>query len=345
MVAFLRFVSFATLAAAIPLGDALGDAENCSGEFAQVEAPEGAFVVDRSGKAPKSFPTFNSAVAALKNVTDEQTIFVHPGNYTEQIVIPKYNGPIVIQGYTCDSRTYAGNKATLSGGLSRTFPNITKNDQTAVIRISTPNVKMYNLNVENTFGQADKNGQALAISAQNTDLGFYACQFAGYQDTVLANVGRQLYVKSLIIGATDFIFGQKAVAWFESCDLKTIGKGYITANGRDSEQNPSYYVFNKANVTGTSGPASQVLGRPWKTFARVVFQNSELGDVIKPDGWTTWNDTAPTENVSFKEFQNTGPGAEGPRVNFSSTLTEAVKPVDLFGEGWEKSWFVDQSYF
>lgn len=342
MVAFIRLLSLGALAAAMPLDGR--DDKSCSGEFAHTQAPTGALVVDATGKQPNSFATFKQAVAALKNITDEQTIFVHPGTYSEQIVIPLYQGPIVIRGYTCDSRSYADNKATLTGALSRSFPNITTNDQTATLRISTPNVKMYNLNVANTFGQANTNGQALAISAQKTDLGFYACQFTGYQDTILANVGRQLYAKSLIVGATDFIFGQKATAWFESCDIQTIGKGFITANGRDSESNPSFYVFNNAKVNGTSGKGSQVLGRPWRTFARVVFQNSELGDVIKPDGWTVWNATAPTNDVYFKEFNNSGPGSVGPRVNFSSQLTEGVKPVTLFGEGWEKAWFVDSTY-
>ena len=59
----------------------------------------------------------------------------------------------------------------------------------------------------NTFGHSESNGQALAISAHASNQGYYGCQFTGYQDTVLANTGYQLYAKSLIVGATDFIFG------------------------------------------------------------------------------------------------------------------------------------------
>ncbi|KAK2034794.1 pectinesterase [Colletotrichum zoysiae] len=343
MVALLRVVALAALAvlaAAVPAKDA----PKCCGRFARIRPPASSLVVDRSGEHPNSFTRFNDAVLALKNTTEEQTIFIMPGVYTEQVLIPNHIGPLTIQGHTCDARSYQGNKATLANWLSRTMPNITGNDQTATLRIWGDNIKIYNLNIANTFGRAEKNGQALAVSAQNTNLGFYGCKFTGYQDTVYANEGRQIYAKTFINGAVDFIFGQRASAWFESCDIQTIGKGYITANGRDTADNPSFYVFNKANVTGTSGPASVTLGRPWRPFSRVVFQNSALSDVVKPVGWVPWNASSSTENVYYKEYENTGPGSEGLRANFSSKLDEPIKPTAILGDGFEKEWWVDMSY-
>jgi pectin methylesterase-like acyl-CoA thioesterase len=52
----------------------------------------------------------------------------------------------------------------------------------------------------------------------------------GFQDTLLAQQGYQLYSKCLIQGATDFIFGQTASAWFEKIDLRVVAAsvGYIT---------------------------------------------------------------------------------------------------------------------
>ncbi|OLN89994.1 Pectinesterase 5 [Colletotrichum chlorophyti] len=315
-----------------------------SGDFARTRPSSKALVVDATGKQPNSFPTLKDAVTALKNTTAEQTIFIQPGTYSEQVRIPNHLGPITIQGYTCDARSYAGNQATLTGNLSRQVANLTSNDQTATLRLWSDNIKIYNLNIANTFGQADKNGQALAVSAQATNLGFYGCQFTGYQDTIYANEGRQIYAKSYINGAVDFVFGLRAAAWFESCDIETIGKGYITANGRDADNNTSFYVFNNANVTGTSGPGSTFLGRPWRTFARVVFQNSFLSDVVKPIGWSTWDAVSPTDNLFFKEFNNSGPGSEGIRANFSSKLDAPIKPVDILGKGFKKEWWVDASY-
>jgi pectin methylesterase-like acyl-CoA thioesterase len=68
-------------------------------------------------------------------------------------------------------------------------------------------------------------------------------QLLGYQDTLLANTGNQLYAKSLIIGAVDFIFGQQATAWFENVDTRTSATGCITASSRASASNPSWYVI------------------------------------------------------------------------------------------------------
>jgi pectinesterase len=52
----------------------------------------------------------------------------------------------------------------------------------------------------------------------------------GFQDTLLAQQGYQLYSKCLIQGATDFIFGQTASAWFEKIDLRVVAAsvGYVT---------------------------------------------------------------------------------------------------------------------
>lgn len=67
--------------------------------------------------------------------------------------------------------------------------------------------------------------QALALSAQSSG-GYYGCSFYGFQDTLLANEDQQYYRKCLITGATDFIFGQRAQAWFEQCDIRVRNGGY-----------------------------------------------------------------------------------------------------------------------
>ncbi|OWY90100.1 Pectin methylesterase, partial [Phytophthora megakarya] len=148
-----------------------------------------------------------------------------------------------------------------------------------------------------------------------------------------------------INGAIDFIFGSKAQAWFESCDIETVGRGCITANGRTNSSNPSYFVFNNARVFGSSGNGSAYLGRPWRPYARVVWQNSNLSDVINSDGWQKWNGDNNTENVEFKEFNNTGPGAATDRrVPFSSVRKEAVDITDILGDDYESQWYIDASF-
>lgn len=69
-----------------------------------------------------------------------------------------------------------------------------------------------------------------------------------HADTLLAETGNQLYVNSYIEGAIDYIFGQTARAWFENVDLYSIrAGGSITANGRDSESNKSFYGKSSQN--------------------------------------------------------------------------------------------------
>lgn len=136
--------------------------------------------------------------------------------------------------------------------------------------------------------------------------GYYATQFIGYQDTILANTGAQLYAKCLVVGAIDFIFGQKALAWFENNDIRTIAAGSITASGRSDSTNPSWYVINNSNVQNINSSVAtgnNYLGRPWGDYARVIFQNTYLGNNINAAGWSVWSKTlANTDHVTFEEY-------------------------------------------
>ncbi|GMF23900.1 unnamed protein product [Phytophthora fragariaefolia] len=300
----------------------------CSGPNARAAPPTGAIVVDASGAHPGSYRTVAQGIAQLSTTTTLQTVFVYPGVYREQVTVPLLNGPIVLQGYTCDSMAYGSNQVTITySKAQKDIPStVTKNrnDLTTTLLLKSNNVKVYNLNVANTAGNV---GQAIAVKADGANTGFYACKFTGYQDTLYANQGPSLYAKSYISGAVDFVFGLYAQAWFESCDIVSVGKGCIAANGRESASNPSIYVFNNARVSGTSGAGTAYLGRPWKLYSRVIFQNSDLGDVINPEGWQKWNGDNNVANVYFKEFNNRGTGA---------TLNKRVVQLTLVGRNQKK---------
>ncbi|PSN60106.1 carbohydrate esterase family 8 protein-like protein [Corynespora cassiicola Philippines] len=315
-----------------------------SSKHARTIPSTGSLVVDASEKYPGSFANISSAVLNLHNNTNPQTIFIFPGKYVEQVHIKSLLGPLTIQGYTQDARSYEENEVTISYNLSRQNPNLTNNDQTSTVRLWTSNVKFYNLDIANTFGQAESKGQALALSAQKTNQGFYGCRFTGYQDTIYANEGRQIYAKSYVNGAVDFIFGLRASAWFDKIDIEVIGEGWITANGREAANNTSFYVFNKVNVTGGE-PNTVYLGRPWRDFSRVVFQRSYLGDVVRPEGWAAWDEEQNLENISYGEFKNHGPGAViANRANFSTQLKNPIKAAEILGNKFEKEFWVDETY-
>ena len=84
------------------------------------------------------------------------------------------------------------------------------------------------------------------------------------------------------------------------------------------------------------------LGRPWYPFARVVFQNTYLSDVIKPAGWSVWstavNGSTNIQNVTFAEYGNYGPGSvlqEGPRANFSEQLSAPITIESILGASYQ----------
>ncbi|KAK5127801.1 hypothetical protein LTR85_004917 [Meristemomyces frigidus] len=305
---------------------------------------------EQNGSTLRTVQAGVDALSATANGT--QSLFIYPGVYIEQVYIPPRAANLTVYGWTHDTSSYHGNTVNITYNLA--LINTTSDDLTATVRAWTTNFKMYNINILNTFGHINSDGQNLALSAHTTNQGYYGVGLFGYQDTLLANTGTQLYAKSKITGAIDFIFGQTAQAWFEGIDIRTIAAGCITASGRNSSSNPSWYVISNSTVAGINSTVdaqagTNYLGRPWGIFARVVFQYTYLSDVINPAGWSIW-DPAPMErisNVTFAEYANYGPGSyptEGPRANFSQQLTAPVTREVVLGSGYEDEWWVDMSY-
>lgn len=195
--------------------------------------PTGAVIVDQTGITPGSSSSVQEGVSALSLTSiSPQFLFIYPGTYVEQVYIPLLKSNLTVQGYTTDGSSYLQNTATITYNLA--LINTTSNDLTATLRQWNPNTKIYNLNIANTFGHVSTSGQNLALSAHTKSQGYYGVQLWGYQDTLLAMTGSQLYSKSLIVGAIDFIYGQMVTAWFDQVDIRVIAAGCITASGRDS---------------------------------------------------------------------------------------------------------------
>jgi pectinesterase len=256
--------------------------------------PAGALVVGNGGQ-------YRTIQSAVDSAGPGKTIFVQPGTYNEQVFVQKKD--ITIMGASSSPESYGGNRVTLTYGLGADKAG--NNDKSGTLRVHGDGFRLYNVNVVNSRG---KGIQALALSAYGDQMGIYGSSFSGFQDTILSEKGHHIFVKTRIIGATDFIFGMHALAWFEHCDIKVLPaqKGFITgrpinsmgntktecctASGRDSPSNPSWYVINKSDIHGDGVTAgAYYLGRPWRDYARVTFQNSKLGAVINKDGWSKWN--------------------------------------------------------
>lgn len=58
--------------------------------------------------------------------------------------------------------------------------------------------------------------------------------------------------------------------------------GYITAQSRQSPTEPSGFVFKNCKI---SGNGKTYLGRPWAKYARVIYYQTYMSDIIVPVGW------------------------------------------------------------
>ena len=308
----------------------------------RTSAPDGCLTVSKSGG---DHSTIQAAVNALSTGdSGVQCIFIEPGTYNEQVLVSSRSASqFNIYGSTSDDTSVSGNTVTIVYGLSQA--DGLNNDETATLRVKASNFRLYNVNVENSYGEGS---QAVAVSAQAAS-GYYGSAFYGFQDTLLANEGHQIYLDSKILGATDFIFGQRAAAWFEGCDIQCVNKslGYVTAHGR-SEDNDSQYVFESCTVRAAEGQSTPAgayyLGRPWRDLARVIFQNSDLSSVINEAGWRAWNDEQDTSGVFYGEYGNTGAGASGNRVSWATQLSSPVAIGDVLGS-YEGAGYFDASYY
>ncbi|KAJ7443830.1 pectin lyase fold/virulence factor [Mycena latifolia] len=285
--------------------------------------PSGAIIVRKGTTTSGEFATLTAALNSLPNDSSARSVFIFPGTYAEQIDITR-SGPLTIFGYTTDTTTYTANQAILTAGVPASTAG--SDDASGTLRIHKNDFKMYNVNVKNAFGPGS---QAIAISQYGSRVGLYACGFFGYQDTLYANAGTQVFLKSYIEGAVDFIFGRGGLAYFGGNTIAVNGPGCITASGRESADSGSY-VFNQNTVilasdaaSGTSG--NIFLGRPWGDFAKVVFKNTVITAPMNTALWSVWNTGDPrTDNILFAEFNTTGTGASGAsRPSFATVLTAA----------------------
>ena len=124
----------------------------------------------------------------------------------------------------------------------------------------------------------------------------------------------------------DLIWGERARAWITHSDIRTIGDGFITASGRDSDDG-GWYVIDHSNV---SAQGNVFLGRPWEPYARAAFQYSYLCENIVPAGWSIWSESTPqTGNVFFAEYSNTGCVTLAAAIDIAGIYFEWFHPLPL----------------
>ncbi|CAI8593793.1 unnamed protein product [Vicia faba] len=300
-------------------------------KFGNKLLPYSEILVDGSGHG--NFTTIQSAINSIpSNNKYWTTIRIKAGNYREKVIIPKDKSYILLKG----------------SGKSKTLVEWDDHSDLKIPTFSSlaDNIIVKSISFRNSYNNPINNKPkipAIAAKVSGDNTYFFRVGFYGYQDTLYDAKGRHYYKLCTIQGAVDFIFGA-GQSLFERCSINVIGDGYITAQGRESPNDSNGFVFKDSHVFGN---ATTYLGRAWRQYARVLFYNTNLTNVIQPLGWDSWNFNTHENLITFAEYGNFGPGADtSKRVDWvnklDKTTIENMASVNFIDD--KKEWIDNQPY-
>lgn len=284
-------------------------------------------VVDLNGTG--DFTSLQAAIdAAPSNSQDPTVIFIKRGLYDqEKLIIPASKSNITIIGESREETIISYDLYNCNDGGDGMCPDdkvALWEDNSDLIRtaatltIMANDFRAENITIQNTAGPV---GQAQAITLRGDRTVFVNCDLKGYQDTVyfwMDETSRAYFETCVIEGRTDYIYG-RGVAFFNACEIRSYGGGWITAPSTTINQDYGY-VFYKCNLTyqdnsprnGDDGALIR-LGRPWHEYPKVAWLYCDMPAEIHPEGWgDKWNmDYSDTSTeLHLYEWMNTGAGAD-----------------------------------
>jgi len=291
------------------------------------------------------FKTVQEAINAVEDGLQTTTkIFIKKGTYREKITVPDAKGPITFEGESLAETIivnddFASKKNTEGKEFGTTG--------SSTIFIFSDDFSAKNITFQNDAGKV---GQAVAVLITGDRAIFENCRFLGFQDTLYLK-GQQdnplktkevrSYFKNCYIeGTTDFIFGA-STAVFQNCEIFAKESAtYLTA-ASTPEGKKFGFVFIDCRITGDAKSQSVYLGRPWRPFAKTVFINTKISDVIKQEGWHNWNKPDAEKTTFYGEFNSKGIGANSEkRVSWSHQLSKkeakeySIKKILSGNDNW-----------
>ncbi|KAD5508898.1 hypothetical protein E3N88_16601 [Mikania micrantha] len=296
--------------------------------------------VDQSGEG--NYTTIQSAIDAIPSGNMQWIcIYVKTGTYNEQVKIP-YDKPMIYLKGGGKRKTYVVWSSHKSIETDATF--ISEADEVVVKSISFINSYNYPLG-------SNKNPIMPAVAAKisGDKSAFYRCGFMGVQDTLWDDAGRHYFKLCSIRGAVDFIMGS-AQSIYERCTLSVIAgflspqPGFITAQSRDAANDPNGFVFKDCNVIGNG---TTYLGRPWRGYARVLFYNSTLTNIVVPQGWLDGDFIGTTmQDLVFAEDGCRGSGSDmSRRAWWETRLSKAeIRRLTTMSYIDEEGWIKNQAF-
>ncbi|CAK9152844.1 unnamed protein product [Ilex paraguariensis] len=290
--------------------------------------PNAVVAKDGSGQ----YRTISAALAAYpKNLRGRYVIYVKAGIYDESVTV-----------------TYDQKNVFMYGdGPLRTI--VTGHKNFGVMKITTMNTATFaavgqgfiakSMGFRNTAGPVGQ--QAVALRVQSDMAAIFDCRIEGYQDTLYYQAHRQFYRNCVISGTIDFIFG-KGSAVIQNSEIIVRRPGAdqrwntITADGRETDRQVTGLVLQNCRIVPERAlfpvrfQIANYLGRPWKQFSTTVVMQSELGDLIHPQGWFPWQGEHFESSCNFYEFANRGPGARTIRRSRSFTKFRVLGPREAW---------------
>ncbi|KAK7264945.1 hypothetical protein RJT34_32559 [Clitoria ternatea] len=263
------------------------------------------------------FKTIQAAIDSISiNNNRWVKIYINDGLYSEKVFIPPEKPCIILEGSGQPIISYGDHEAMDISATFSSFP---------------PNVIAIGITFRNSFNT----GQNYAYNSDNELISpavaariygdksfFLRCRFLGYQDTLFDVMGRHYFKDCYIQGEVDFICGN-GQSYYENCTINANGKpelppGYITAQHRNSSNDPGGFVFKGGSVIGV-GKVN--LGRAWGPYSRVIFYQTYFSSQILPEGWFAWDFVGHEENLTYAEVDCKGPGADtSKRVRWEKKL-------------------------
>ncbi|KMZ65989.1 pectin methylesterase, family CE8 [Zostera marina] len=255
---------------------------------------------------------FSSIQKAIDSVplksTERFIIHVKRGVYKENVIIGKKTLNVFMYGDGSKKTIITGNKNFIDG--TPTF-------RTATLAAMGNGFICKSIGFQNTAG-AEKH-QAVALRVQSDMSAFFNCRMDAYQDTLYAQTHRQFYRNCVISGTIDFIFGMSSSV-FQNC-LIIIRKpmdnqrNIIAASGRSYKYEDTGIIIHNCRIVPDRSlqhfrkEVKSYLGRPWKEYSRTIYMESQIGDLIQPEGWLEWDGDYALKTLDYAEYANTGPGA------------------------------------
>ncbi|CAN4113380.1 unnamed protein product [Withania somnifera] len=265
---------------------------------------------DGSGK----FKTVNEAIKAYpQNNAGRYIIYIKAGIYNEQVLIDKSQKNVYMYGdgpgktiITCDKNVAIAKFTTMSS---------------ATVGVNSEGFIAKGITFRNTAGPEGHQAVALRISGDRGAV--FDCSIEGYQDTLYYQTFRQFYRNCVISGTLDFIFGMgSAVIQNSEIVLRRPRQistpNTITADGRQLESEIGGVVLQNCKIVAEQSyfadrfKYQNYLMRPWKPWSTNIFMETEIGDLIRPEGFMLWGspkDNRFEQTCEVYEYANRGPGA------------------------------------